>query len=70
MIFNINLLSFVKHHVHYQYWFSKKVDILSNTKQNKSHDKIERLTKIKSLLDKGLITEEEFENKKKQILGS
>lgn len=49
---------------------TKKVDILSNTKQNKSHDKIERLTKIKSLLDKGLITEEEFENKKKQILGS
>lgn len=31
-------------------------------------DKIERLTKLKDLLDKGILTPEEFEEKKKQIL--
>lgn len=31
-------------------------------------DKIEHLTKLKDLLDKGILTQEEFEEKKKQIL--
>ena len=32
-------------------------------------DKIERLTRLKDLLDKGVLTQEEFEEKKRQILG-
>ena len=30
---------------------------------------IEKLTKLKQLLDEGIITQEEFEAKKKQLLG-
>ena len=32
-------------------------------------DKLDRLIKLKDLLDKGILTQEEFEEKKKQILG-
>lgn len=34
---------------------------------NKTGDKIEKLTRLKDLYDKGIITQEEFEEKKKQI---
>lgn len=34
-----------------------------------SDDRVEALTKLKQLLDSGVITQEEFETKKKQILG-
>lgn len=37
--------------------------------QNGTNDQIEKLTKLKSLLDSGAITQEEFDNKKKQLLG-
>ena len=37
--------------------------------QQGSDNTIERLTRLKALLDKGIITQEEFETKKKQILG-
>ncbi|MBQ5953671.1 MAG: SHOCT domain-containing protein [Lachnospiraceae bacterium] len=37
--------------------------------QAKTYNTIERLTKLKSLLDSGVITQEEFESKKKQIMG-
>ena len=37
--------------------------------ESSTDDKIERLTKLKEFLDKGIITQEEFEAKKKQILG-
>lgn len=37
--------------------------------QQGSNNTIERLTRLKALLDKGIITQEEFETKKKQILG-
>lgn len=37
--------------------------------QQGSDNIIERLTRLKALLDKGIITQEEFETKKKQILG-
>lgn len=36
---------------------------------NSVENQIERLTKLKDLLDKGILTQEEFEDKKKQILG-
>ena len=39
------------------------------TKTAKSNDRIEELTKLKDLLDTGVITQEEFDAKKKQILG-
>ena len=39
------------------------------TKTAKSNDRIEELTKLKDLLDTGAITQEEFDAKKKQILG-
>lgn len=35
----------------------------------KSDNRIEELTKLKDLLDTGVITQEEFDMKKKQILG-
>lgn len=38
-------------------------------KTAKSNDRIEELTKLKDLLDTGVITQEEFDAKKKQILG-
>ncbi len=34
-----------------------------------SGDKLDDLKKLKDLLDNGIITQEEFETKKKQILG-
>ena len=34
-----------------------------------AESQIERLTKLKGLLDSGVISQEEFETKKKQILG-
>jgi hypothetical protein len=34
----------------------------------KTTDKYEKLTKIKDLLDNGVLTEEEFESEKKKIL--
>ena len=39
------------------------------TKTAKSNDRIEELTKLKDLLDTGVISQEEFDAKKKQILG-
>ena len=39
------------------------------TKTAKSNDRIEELAKLKDLLDTGVITQEEFDAKKKQILG-
>lgn len=41
---------------------------ISNTYQDTTTNEIEQLTKYKELLDKGIITEEEFSLKKKQIL--
>lgn len=41
----------------------------SKALSNPSNDRIERLTKLKELLDMGAITQEEFNGKKKQILG-
>ena len=38
------------------------------TKTAKSNDRIEELTKLKDLLDTGVITQEEFDAKKKQLL--
>ena len=38
-------------------------------KTAKSDNRIEELTKLKDLLDTGVITQEEFDAKKKQILG-
>lgn len=40
----------------------------TNPAPNTTDDKIERLTKLKDLLDKGILTPEEFQEKKKQIL--
>lgn len=37
--------------------------------EKNSETQIDRLTKLKSLLDNGVITQEEFDQKKKQILG-
>jgi hypothetical protein len=37
--------------------------------EKNSESQIDRLTKLKSLLDSGVITQEEFDQKKKQILG-
>ncbi|CAH0540595.1 hypothetical protein [Oscillospiraceae bacterium] len=39
------------------------------TKTAKSNDRIEELTKLKDLLDTGVISQEEFDAKKKQIFG-
>jgi len=39
------------------------------TKTTSAESQIERLTKLKTLLDSGVISQEEFETKKKQILG-
>ena len=39
------------------------------TKTAKSNERIEELTKLKDLLDTGVISQEEFDAKKKQILG-
>ena len=39
------------------------------TKTAKRNDRIEELTKLKDLLDTGVISQEEFDAKKKQILG-
>ena len=39
------------------------------TKVEAKVDEIEQLTKYKELLDKGVITQEEFDAKKKQLLG-
>ena len=38
-------------------------------KTAKSDNRIEELTKLKDLLDTGVITQEEFDAKKKQLLG-
>ena len=51
-----------------------RVLLLDNIKHNKriepaSQPKYENLTKLKELLDSGAITQEEFDAKKKQILG-
>ena len=37
--------------------------------EKNSENQIDRLTKLKSLLDSGVLTQEEFDQKKKQILG-
>lgn len=36
--------------------------------EGKTTDRIEKLTRLKDLLDKGIITQEEFDEKKKQLL--
>ena len=43
--------------------------ILEEQKQSSESDTIEQLQKYKGLLDAGVITEEEFAAKKKQLLG-
>ena len=45
----------------------KKNDI--STREEAQPDNTEELKKFKDLLDSGVITEEEFEAKKKQLLG-
>ncbi|MGJ0961047.1 SHOCT domain-containing protein [Faecalicoccus pleomorphus] len=46
----------------------QKVEIVSSTQANKE-DPIEKVKKLKELLDMGIISQEEFDQKKKQILG-
>lgn len=44
--------------------------VLSNVSSNEPEtDKFEEIKKYKSLLDEGIISQEEFENKKKELLG-
>ena len=38
------------------------------TEEKNSENQIDRLTKLKSLLDSGVITQDEFESKKEQIM--
>ena len=45
----------------------QKVEIVSST-QTSDDDPIEKVKKLKELLDLGVITEEEFDQKKKQLL--
>ena len=40
----------------------------TNTVSNENENEIDKLLKLKELLDKGIITQEEFEEKKKQLL--
>jgi len=41
----------------------------SNTQEIQKNDSFEKLKKYKELLDSGIITQEEFDTKKKEILG-
>lgn len=43
--------------------------ISTGTKNMALESQVERIEKLKKLLDSGVITEEEFDQKKKQILG-
>ena len=45
------------------------VQTISASKEGKAENPIEKLTKLKALLDSGAITQEEFDAKKKQLLG-
>lgn len=40
-----------------------------NTLTNNGSDNLEKITKLKEMLDNGIITQEEFDTKKKQLLG-
>ncbi|HAH93581.1 MAG TPA: SHOCT domain-containing protein, partial [Dielma fastidiosa] len=50
---------------------AKSSDLISDSKGEsvRNDDLTEQLRKYKSLLDDGIITQEEFDSKKKQILG-
>ncbi|HAH94421.1 MAG TPA: SHOCT domain-containing protein, partial [Dielma fastidiosa] len=50
---------------------AKSSDLISDSKGEfvRNDDPTEQLRKYKSLLDDGIITQEEFDSKKKQILG-
>lgn len=48
---------------------SQTIKVKRQTAVSKTDDRVEKLTKLKQLLDSGVITQEEFEAKKKQILG-
>jgi hypothetical protein len=76
--FNLKLSTYEKA-LEFQRLFEKIVDFNSEEAGNEksddaktisSHDYIEELKQLKELLDSGIITNEEFENKKKQILNS
>ena len=41
----------------------------NNSNNRNTNDKVEEMKKLKTLLDQGVITQEEFEAKKKQLLG-
>lgn len=49
--------------------FSEKGKKVVASSKDNGNDRIERLTKLKELLDKGVLTPEEFEEKKRQLLG-
>ena len=42
---------------------------ITNTKQEETKSKKEQLEELKSMLDEGLITQEDYDKKKNQILG-
>lgn len=46
-----------------------KTSVNAGTNATFAESQVERLTKLKTLLDSGVISQEEFDEKKKQIIG-